>query len=427
MKPLSLALFLTVFQLLSIPGATRAQTTNAGEPAPNAKFIDADRIFSFNAGAAIIRKGSSSALIDGHGNFIAPYNTYDITTTFIVGPVGWIIRNNGIYAYNNVNANWGGYINSRGKIIYRTAVNVPYPSYTDNKQMIFVQNSLGGGKVSYTYITAEGASYTSGQMIEMIVDGIGIVRPTPASGQGIMYKKLTGETIAGPFDDADAFSDGMARVGKKDQFGELKYGFINMQGKLVIPFSFSIPPTPFSGGYARVQPKDRSEFEYAFIDKSGQVVFKQTQSDVIKNGRFDHFTNYGLAFSEKAVMDASFKMTPKAAFFQALGIPADSWFMEAGAYMIGESSPKIVYSTRTARNAYTRMPIYGFVNLATKKVIPPVFEYSSVDDLTFDPVSHLAKAKVCIGRNNVNVPQYREGYINEDGQFVLVKGEGSKW
>ncbi|MBS1661559.1 MAG: WG repeat-containing protein [Bacteroidetes bacterium] len=219
----------------------------------------------------------------------------------------------------------------------------------------------------------------------------------------------------------------MARVGKKDQFGTVKYGFINTQGKLVIPCTFSIPPTGFSGGFARVQPKDRSDFEYAFIDKSGEVVFKQSLSDISKNGKFDHFTSYGLAFSEKAVMDATFKIIPKAAFFQSFGIPADSWFMEAGTYTVGESNPKLVYSTRTARSPYTQMPIYGFINLSTKKVVAPVFDFINTNGLWFDPISHLAYAKVCIGRDNRNVPVYREGYINEDGLFVLVKGEGSKW
>jgi hypothetical protein len=32
-----------------------------------------------------------------------------------------------------------------------------------------------------------------------------------------------------------------------------------------------------------------------------------------------------------------------------------------------------------------------------------------------------------LGRDEKNVPLFREGYINEDGLFVFVKGAGSKW
>lgn len=411
-------LFLIAFSLQAQP--------KPGEPAPNAKAFNADQVYPFNSGSALIRKGSSSALIDPAGNFVVPYNTYDITGIFVAGPVGYEVRFNGIYTYNNINHNFGGYINAKGAVLIKTSVNTGVIEFTDNKQMLKINNSSRNA-ISYTYITSDGKSYTSSQFIENIVDGIGFVRGNPATGGGLSYRRLTGETIAGPFDDGQPFSDGMACVGKKDQFGELKYGFINRAGKLVIPFSFSIPPGNFSGGLARVQPKDRSAFEYGFINKTGELVWKQTQADIGRNGKFDHFTSFGLAFSEKAIMDTSFRIIPKAEFFKSFGIPADSWFVQAGTYTIMETNPKLVFSTRTARSPYTQMPLYGFINLATKKVVQPVFDFINTNGLWFDPISHLAYAKVGIGKNNNNVPQYREGYINEEGQFVLVKGEGSKW
>lgn len=416
---------LLCLSLLIAALSAQSQSAKAGDPAPNAKFLDADQLYSFNAGSALIRKGTSSALIDAHGNFVAPFNTYNLTGIFVAGPVGYEVRYNGMYTFNNVNANWGGYINSKGKVIFRTGITPHVIDFTDNKQLLFINNSTSQA-ISYTYITPDGAAYSVPALIEHIVDGIGIARPKPSVPE-YFYRKLTGEIIAGPFEEAEPFSDGMARVGKEDQFGIIKYGFINAQGKLVIPCSFSIPPTGFSGGFARVQPKDQSDFEYAFINKSGDVVFKQSLNDIRKNGKFDHFTNFGLAFSDKAILDVTFKIIPKAAFFQSFGIPADSWFMEDGVYTIGESNPKLVYSTRTARSPYTQMPLYGFINLSTKKVVAPVFEFSSTNGLWFDPISHLAHAKVCIGRDKNNVPVYREGYIDEEGLFVLLKAEGSKW
>lgn len=399
---------------------------HAGEPAPGAKVIDADQLHSFNAGAAQIRKGSSSALIDSAGNFIVPYNTYDFSGLFVAGPVGYVVQYNGIYAYNNTNHNWGGFMNAQGKILLKTGLATHVIELTDNKQMLKTNNSSYDA-ISYTYTTAGGNNYSIGYMLENIIDGIGIVRTLVNSGYIYSYKKLTGETIAGNFDDASPFSDGMARVGKKDAFGQLQFGYINKNGILVIPFSFSVVPGNFSGGFAKVYPKDKSAFEYAFINKKGEVVFKQTLADISKNGTFDHFTNFGLAFSERCVMDTAFNIVTNANFFLSYGIPADSWFVGPGTYTQGETNAKLVFSTRTARSPYTLQPVYGFINLATGKVVMPVFDFINTNGLYFDPQSHRAYARVCIGKDNKNVLVYREGYINEDGQFVILRGAPSQW
>lgn len=411
-------------------GDKRVTKLQGGDLSPTVKYLDADQIYSFNAGGAEIRKGSSSALIDAAGNFVVPYNTYNLSSIFVAGPVGYIVRYNGMYQFANINGNWGGYINAGGRVLMTKDVKTGVTDFTDNKLLVKTNNSSAKG-VTYTYYTPDGKIFNTSQLLEHVVDGIGIVRTTVDNGNKniYVYKKLTGETISASYDDASPFSDGMARVGLKDAFGILKYGYINTTGKLVVPCMFSEVPGDFSGGFARVQPKDKSAFEYAFINKAGDIVFKQTGADVVKNGKFDHFTNYGLAFSERNVMDTTFTIVSNADFFRALGLPADSWFVQAGIYTEGEVNPKLIFSTRAARSPYTQMPVYGFINLATKKVVMPVFDFMNItgSSMYFDPVSHLAYAKVVIGKDNNNVLVYREGYINEDGLFVLVKGKGSAW
>jgi len=397
-----------------------------GEPAPGAKVIDADRIYPFNAGTAQVIKGNASGLIDSAGNFTVPYNTVKIMNIFVAGPVGYTVNYNGIYLYNNINANWGGYINSRGKILMKTGASNVVTDVTDNKMMVKSNNSSPKG-VTYTYYAADGKVYNSAQLIEHIVDGIGIVQVNTNGHYIYYYKKLTGETISANYLDAAPFSDGMARVGLQDAYGVMKYGYINTQGKLVIPCMFTEVPSDFSGGFAKVKPKDRSAFEYAFINKAGDIVFKQTLADVTKYGTFDHFTNYGLSFNDRYILDTGFTLTLKTDFFKSFGLPADSWFEEAGSYTIGETNPKLVFATRNIRGQYTQMPVYGFINLATRRVVMPVFDFINTNGLYFDPTSHLAYAKVCTGRDNKNVPIYREGYINEDGLFVLVRGGGNTW
>lgn len=414
----------TTVQSAGTQSATGVSGVKPGDLALAVKYIDADRLFSFNAGSAKIYKGTSSALIDSAGNYIVPYNTYDITEVFYPGPKeNYQVYYNGLYAYNNMDHQWGGYMNSEGKIVVKKTASSALSDYSDNKKLIETHNS----GTAYTYTTPGGKSYALDRRLENIIGGIGIERINDPTIGAWRYRKITGEIITGWFDEATPFSDGMAVVGKKDQFGEMKYGYINTDGKLVIPLQFSIHPNDFMCGFARVQPKDKTAFEYAFINKKGEIVFKQTSADVSKYGAFDHFTNYGLAFSARYIMDTTFNLIAKPDFFKSFGIPADSWFEEEGTYTIGETNPKLVFSTRTARSPYTQMPMYGFINLATKKVVMPVFELANINGIFFDPKSHLALAKVCLGRDKNNVPVYREGFINEDGLFVLVKGAGSQW
>lgn len=393
---------------------------NAGELSPNAVSLDADKLFDFNKGLAIVRKGTVAALIDAKGAIVVPFNHYDFSY-YTVAVLPNVLLSNGLFRFQTPDHQQWGFMNSSAKVIAMGVLN----ELTDNKRLIEINNS---GR--WTYATPDGKKFTPGDQLADINEGIGIFR-RQLTGSGnlvIGYKFLNGAPlITAVFDEVYRFSEGMAVVGKKDQFGEVKYGYINTSGKLVNPLLFSTKPAEFSGGYARVVPKDKSAFEYAFINKNGEIVFKQAQADVYKYGAFDHFTPYGMAFNIKYVMDSSFKLTAKADFFKAYGIPADSWFIGEQNSVEGETNPKLLYSTRSAVSPYTRMPLTGFINLGTGKVVAPVFDLLNVNTIYFDPDAKLAYAKVCLGKNNTGGLVYREGYINEDGQFVIVKTEGAKW
>jgi hypothetical protein len=45
----------------------------AGKLASNVKYIDCDRMFPFNLGAAIVIKGNAFGLIDASGDFLVPF------------------------------------------------------------------------------------------------------------------------------------------------------------------------------------------------------------------------------------------------------------------------------------------------------------------------------------------------------------------
>lgn len=103
--------------------------------------------------------------------------------------------------------------------------------------------------------------------------------------------------IAATFDVAQRFSEGLAVVGKKNEFGELKYAFIDKTGHLTIPLEYTNAPAPFSDGLAGVLPVNTEELQYAFINKKGEVVIKidKTPTGVkfIKEAeRSFHFTEF---------------------------------------------------------------------------------------------------------------------------------------
>lgn len=409
----------------TISGTAKTASTaiamgKAGSTDADAKILDADQLTVFNNGAAVILKGSSCALIDASGNYIIPYNTYGNLINN-AGVNQYTTLMNGLIRYRTKDQQEWGYVNAKGKVVGKGVMN----ELTNNKRLLKLNNSG-----TYTYTTADGKTYVHSQPLEDINEGIGIVSKTVDNGNRILYgyKKLTGEWVSTPvFDEAYHFADGMAKVGKKNEFGEMKYGFINNTGKIVIPLNFSIKPSDFAAGFAKVQPKDKTTFEYAFINRAGEIVFKQTTADIARNGVFDRFTLYGLAFNFKNVMDSTFKITSKKDFFASFGITEDAWWVQEQQSMENEANPKLYFSIRSMRSPCTTYPLLGFINLKQRTVVMPVFDMLNQDALYFDPVSHLAYAKTCIGKNNQGTPQYKEGYINEAGVFVMLKGEGSKW
>ncbi len=219
----------------------------------------------------------------------------------------------------------------------------------------------------------------------------------------------------------------MAIVGQKDQFGEMKYGFINNEGQLAVPFTFSIRPHDFSQGFARVEPNDKSSFDYAFINKKGEIVLKQTDADEARYGIFNDFQPYGMAYSYKYFLTTDLKMISTKDFFRAHGAPEDAQVdtHDGLSTMYNPESPKLFFTSSHYLNPILKHGgVIGFINLATGKTVLPVFDIIK----PFDPVSGLAYAEVMTGLDKNRMAVYKKGYVNEDGLFVLVpKGEDSKW
>ncbi|MFT4203451.1 MAG: WG repeat-containing protein [Chitinophagaceae bacterium] len=425
-----------------------------GTIAPNAKYLDVDRWSAFNNGAAVVHKGMAAALINSNGDFIVPYSAgYEFFSEATeLEPVVTSARNipqryyvNDIFYYMNINhTGVGGYINSKGKLLAnRTDQYTNYLfDYTANKKYIFYRRKIGSkveGGVSYdimryVYVDTSGKEYVYDHELTDIFEGIGIVTArNNRSKKG--YRTLTGKMLTGyQYDEANPFSDGMAIVGVRDQYGQVKYGAIDRNGKLAVPLMYSNRPSAFSGGYATVKPQDsyQAGFEYGFIDKKGNLVFKQTKEDIAKNGgTFGPFSNFGLSYSGKYIMDTAFHIKSKADFFASYGLPENCWFADqsenTGTWTENDTHPKVYFGHNKIKDPYTRfgLRIIGFIDLVTGKVVKPAFTKIG----RFDPVSRLAYAEIITGvksKDNPN-PVYKDGFINEDGAFVLLKQEKGTW
>ena len=410
-------------------GSGLTLTPKPGQLATNAKSLDVDQIQPFDGGAAVVLKGSSSALIDSAGKLVVPFNKYQIMFETQTGFLpGGVHVNPGFFQFVSPNR---GFLNAKGKVVVQDNDRYLF-NYTNDKTMLVSSQRItgrdkAGRSIDFyrlTYATPGGHKYVFDGGINNVNKGIGIIQPPGMNG--LSYSTLDGRRITTDvFDEANSFSDGMALVGKVDQFGKMKYGFINREGKLVIPYQFSIRPGDFHAGYARVEPLNQSSFKYAYINKKGEVAFKQTDEDVKKYGTLKNFHDFGMAFSGSYFLTTDFKLIPIKDFFISYGIPADSWFSDNNLQeMEGEKNPKLFFRTRKGIDPVTHQgALTGFINLTTKKVVMPAFYKIGL----FDPVSHLAYAEADIGKDKNGLPVFRKGYVNEDGLFVLILGQGSTW
>ena len=388
-----------------------AQQLKPGDIAPNAKAIDAEYLFPFSMGAAIVQKGTAYGLIDMAGNFIVPYNKYRKISALY--GFGGYLTSGGIFLLDNEM----GAVNSKGKLITEAFPKFRWSEGSDDGKLIKAFEKP-------LYLDAEGRQYLLKQYLQHIVDGIGIVTESSRSG----YKNLKDEWIVKPiYDFAGPFSEGMACVAKRDEFGILKYGFIDKTGKEIIPPMYTLKPDDFHGGLARVTPRNNSEFKQAYIDKKGNLVQKMNAVifyTYIGNGFYLEDLKY------TRVMDSLGNVMTHEDFLRSLGVTLNAP-TEKGLNMAVEKVTDLA-SQKDERICFTRIfkesgrPNLGTVNLRTKAVMEGTFE-ASTSLRYYDPVSKLAFAKFFTTRNFQDKTPPREGYVNEQGIFVIIKGEASKW
>lgn len=407
----------------------------AGSISPSAIYIDADYFGDFVMNAAVIQKKNSTALISASGEFFIPYNKMEFSNQY---PYGFFS------AYDRT-AGKTFMLNAQGKKIWditNKPLGQPYDDRHKLNQYARFVSYMDNDMKSLHILDYSGKLYT-------ISDDENVKSPDPHINKGVLlpvrstrgiygYKNLDNKWVIQPaFDEAYAFSEGMAVVGKKDEFGVLHYGYVNETGKLVIPLQYSRKPGNFRGSRALIEPKagNTAGISYAIIDKTGKTLFTATSAEIRQGKRAGiYMLNEDQPFlhgytmdGNGTIMDSLGNAVSAASFAREWGLPERirfSWkspsLRTSSLYTSPYALPVMYFN---GSNREFQVPTIGFIRMDTKKVIPAVFS----DLGYFDPKSRLAYAKMQIGIDPKKLSSFREGYINEDGVFVIVKKQESEW
>lgn len=199
----------------------------------------------------------------------------------------------------------------------------------------------------------------------------------------------------------------------------LKWGFINTQGKVVIPPQYENPINPaFREGLAAV----KKDGKFGFIDKSGTMTipaqfeegssFSDGLASVKKNGRYGFIDKHG-----KMVISPQFKF---AGHFSEGLAPVQ----QPGSSKVGfiDNQGKMIISPQFDSSGYfneglayiQRGSKYGFIDKQGKMVISPQFDYDWRS-------SRFSKGKAAVKQGG------KWGFIDKSGRMIIPAQFEGAW
>ena len=402
-------------------------------------LIKADRLRKFKQGYAIVQYGKAQGLIDNTGKFVIPYNKYQLNS-FDLGSLdpatGFI---NGGCVMRDLKTGLMGMTDQFGKLIIGASYTVVNPFDIEgwaivtgeNSQDYFISKSGVKVPVPEIFYERQRSVLSKSAGLEDLFS-TGAVRAKALSGRKYIGKFSNGvspgrlpdgsysyfdrkgkQIITRKFGSAHPFSEGLACVGNKNEFGEMMYGFIDKTGKLVIPYTFTKIPGDFYNGLAYIEPVNTSEFSFAFVNKLGQIVFKQPDSQPSNSKSLPHFENgyfrMFVGYNKKLKVIDSTGSEVKALNTLKAIVANESREQDTyqGYYIPRNHIQSFKYARGNASKA-------GFINLKTGKIVYTDFAYVGDFDLT----SGLALA----GDDRAN-----EKYIDLNGNVVIELAKGNEF
>jgi hypothetical protein len=362
------------------------------------KVLQVDSFKEFSEGFAGVRKGEYWAFIDTIGNFVTDFNIphmkfYNLQVVDSVY-ITWIYS----CGYTN--------IKNQNIILEPKYDLIPFSEgigiYVD-KDFIDLDNtgfvSRGSDKkFTVRFIDNKGVEifnknvicgFESQIKLRPFVNGFCVLK-----SKGITYiliDKKGNELCSLNCLEAGNFSDGLIKVKNLNQYGETKWGFIDRNGKLVIDYKFTYEPTDFKDGIAAVKGKNN---KYGFINKAGEVIidFKYREVFSFKENkcivRLDYDDYDSKNSKGYALIDKNGNILRR--------------------YADIEITSDVIDNMIRFEKHYDEI---GYMNLEGEVLIPPIFSKLSL--------FNSERAFASLEKDN----KFIEGFINKDGDFVIIKGE----
>lgn len=426
-----------IFVVFILFGTAGFSQDHPADIVTNSKKVEAEQLFEYHNGLAIITRGQLSTVINSSGNPVIPYGKYKFISQgaedgrFHEGFV------NGYCIVQDPNSYLLGVIDTLGKLVinfqyrwvspfddegYAVVITPEQRNYfitRQNKKIpldpVFIYdkhlissmpNIRGEGGGLEALFEARPTVQTGPVIYDNFVDGLCVGEKSLFG-----YFDRTGKKIINDiYVDARPFSEGLAAVALKNKFGEVKWGFIDKTGKTVIDFMFKNQPGDFHSGLSVVTPAEKSDFAYAFIDKKGTVFYSVKDPTKNKYRDFQGDVAFVNENGHMALLDRSGTLRP-------LEIKTSKVTKKGKPMMVKSFS---YYQQIVNKNILIEIGgKQGLMDTNGNLIVPAIFESVS----HYDPTSKLAKATY-LTANGEKV----EGYINKDIHFVSIKElSKSKW
>jgi len=317
---------------------------------------------AFKNGIALVSGDAGSGVIDTNGSFILPMDAS-----------AKCIRKNGLIMVLGENR-LAAFFDKTGKQLTDYVYDV-YP-YTHPKT----------DETTYPYFTNR-------------FDGDGATNLIPVSRNGKFgfINSKAEEVIAPQFEYAYGFSDGIARICAEGEMGNYgiyvngKYGFIRVDGSILLPANTYWIAGDFKNGYASVSNTTES---YKMMDKNGTIIDLEGNSFVEKNGIYIVVQN---AAAQTAVLDMQknvvvpFDERTKELFHENILIGCTQMQNRDGAVLYTAPENTTIHASYTdsstltnyialhcAQNGQFGEKLYGLADVNGNVILPPIYNAAFV-------------------------------------------------
>lgn len=427
-------------------------STKAGSLHADVKQLDNIGPWGFKEGVLIVYYNGLYMLIDTSGKIVIPYSRNYLA--YIENGGGsknfFLYEEDGSYAGNGTKNSF--LINNSGKKIFKKNTDPIYVTpvavsreaqyfFSFDKEYLLMKTMDGAGAAVNSNGEKSRITDAYGFLSEGLV--VASISANDNRGTGSLYgfKNLKDQWVIKPiYEELGPFSEGLAVAGKRNAMGDIKYGFIDRTGKEVIPFKYSVRPGSFRYGRAIIRSplNSTSGIAYACIDKKGETVYEVTQKDInSKQAVVTLNAGYvqGLMIDAFGVVDLNGKWMDIKAYTKSIGLPEGAKIVPNRlSKMVTTSSRDLLlfpattyeynpdYLIYEGANSSVSRRAYGIYWMKTKKIVPPVFEQIG----EVDPLSKLCYAKFRL-KPGTGADAIREGFINQEGEFMFVKKLPSDW